>query len=128
MLIPAFQSVLCDLTIGKPRRSRKEVVYRKYRDIPIDEFCDDIGKSNLNSEISGTDLQELTSRYDAVLRELIEKYAPEKRKVLTEREEEPWSTNEISGERKKHADSLKENGANLACYQTGKLLLSKNSM
>ena len=99
-LISDHFSIICNLAISKPKRAKQEIVYRKYRAIPLDSFQEDIARSDLCTDFSNKHLEELCYQYDAVLRELVDKYAPQKKKILTQRNEEPWFNDKVGDERK----------------------------
>ena len=94
-LISDHFSILCNLAINKPKQKKQDMVYRKYRAILLESFNKDIAESALGTILPGRQLEELSSQYHEVLRELIDKYAPQKTTVLTQTNEEPWFNDKV---------------------------------
>ena len=67
------------------------MVYRKWKQIDLAAFKDDIITSELYTLPSG----ELAANYDRILRTIMNKHAPLQRKVLIVRPRVPWFTEEI---------------------------------
>ncbi|XP_071847575.1 uncharacterized protein [Apostichopus japonicus] len=90
-----------DLAFLKLRLDRKSISFRKYKAIDIAMFKRDIQASPLftiTSDMtvtSPTDLDRIVALYNTTLRELIDKHAPVKTKVITIRPVVPWMNDEI---------------------------------
>ena len=69
---------------GKPHPIRKQIKTRKIKSIDIQNFCTDLRESCLNSTES-LHVDDLVSRFNAVLRALLDKHAPEKTRTVVER-------------------------------------------
>jgi hypothetical protein len=82
------------LDFARPAPSRKRVTYRKLRDINLDQFKDDIRSSQLALS-TAFDTSQLAEQFNMVLRELLDKHAPEKIKTVTLRPNAPWYTEEV---------------------------------
>ena len=67
------------LTIKESKVQRKTIKYRKYKDIPIQEFCDEIEKEFENLEKTES-VDYLVHSYNEILSKKIDKFAPEKEK------------------------------------------------
>jgi hypothetical protein len=98
-LISDHHAVHCTLQLEKPPLPRKTVTFRKYKSIDMDLLRKDLKQSLLLQE-PATHLNELLTQYDTVLRELLEKHAPLKTRVMTERPLTCWYTPEIDGAKK----------------------------
>ena len=72
----------CELALSKPRTLKKEMVYRKYNCINHTDFKADVGDAMLDI-LKYTDLDCAVRNYNRVLRELLDKHAPEHRRVIT---------------------------------------------
>ena len=91
-------SVLFKAGIQKPPPIRKEITFRKYRNINIDEF-----KRNLRDRIESLEpdhsVEGLVDRYNRTLSELIDIHAPEVHRTVTVRHHTPWFNDDIRQER-----------------------------
>ena len=88
------------LALEKPHFQRKTIEYRKYKAINVDDFRKDIESSSL-IDTSNTSLSCLVNSYDKVLRELLDKHAPQKKITVTQRPNAPYYTDEIRAEKRK---------------------------
>jgi hypothetical protein len=93
------------LPTAKPPLPKKELSYRKYKAIDMDEFAVDIEKSQLGSLVTN-DVDELAGTYNSVLGEILDKHAPLKKKVVTIHPTAPWYKEDIMNAKKerRHAE------------------------
>ena len=82
-------AVLCLLNIPRPEPKRMEISIRKFRDIDIDAFRNDILNSTLYTS-SFSDLDMLVAEYDHVLTSLKDKHAPLITRTIRGRPNAPW--------------------------------------
>jgi DNA-directed RNA polymerase subunit F len=85
--------VTFDMCMKKPAIHTKTVQYRKYRSIDIDQFKQDISKSDLYKHPSKS-LEGLVCQYNSVLKELLDKHAPLVDKKIVIRPDNQWYTEE----------------------------------
>ncbi|CAG2209985.1 unnamed protein product [Mytilus edulis] len=87
-------AVLCELNITKPPKQRKSVSFRKFKEINIENIEMDINNSLLLNEQT-TSVEQVVASYDSVLRTVLDKHAPEQSKVITQRPNTEWYTDEL---------------------------------
>ncbi|CAG2185365.1 unnamed protein product [Mytilus edulis] len=87
-------AVLCELNITKPPKQRKSVIFRKFKEINIKNIEMDINNSLLLNE-QNTSVEQVVASYDSVLRTVLDKHAPEQSKVITQRPNTEWYTDEL---------------------------------
>ena len=83
-----------DLPVKKPLPLRKEIFYRKHKNIEKREFCQDIEKSELYTK-PAQNISDAVKQYNETLKEIFNKHAPEKSKVVTIRPHAPWYNDAI---------------------------------
>lgn len=83
------------LAISKPGLPQKKVTYRKYRAIDINKLRSDILESELSVSPSPT-LNNLVDQYHTCLSNLMDKHAPVRSKMFTERPLYPWYNTDIT--------------------------------
>ncbi len=82
------------LNVSKPSFPSKRVTYRKYGSIDIAKFKEDISNTDMvHNPASSVD--ELVSQYNHTLKDLLDRHAPEKSRVVVDRPLIPWFTDEI---------------------------------
>jgi len=86
------------LPLAKPPREVKKIVYRKLRGIDLASLSDDLQASL--SVTSATNLSAITDHYNTSIRDILNKYAPEKTKVITVRPSAPRYSDEIDAGKK----------------------------
>ena len=88
--------VLFSLPVTKPKPQEKVITYRKYSQISTDTFREDL-KESLESLSGDPDLStsQLVDKYNSVLVELLDKYAPGKERRVTSRPQPAWYTDDI---------------------------------
>ena len=89
----------CTLSLRKRPFEKKEICYRKLKSVNIEDFRQDIANSALVDFTD--DLDHAVDLYNGVLSNLLNKYAPLKKRVITLRPLAPWYSDEINDEKKK---------------------------
>ncbi len=86
--------ILMDMSLEKPPKKKKSITFRKIKNIDTDSFMKDINESikgiNMNE-----DLDTLVESYNNVLLGVLDSHAPMETKEVMEREDTPWTTEEI---------------------------------
>ncbi len=77
------------MSVFKPDFQVRNVKYRKYKSIDVEEFKVDLSQSDLCTS-SFTNLDELVSCYQDTLSELIDKHAPLMSRDIVDRPKQPW--------------------------------------
>ncbi len=84
-------NILCDFHLKKPPVPKKEIVLRKLNSLDIKEFMHDI-----RNKVCGIQLESscaaMVKAYNSVLRELLDKHAPEQHRIVYLRPNVPWMT------------------------------------
>ena len=93
-------AVMCDVSIRKPLFRKEVKFYRKLRSLDMESFLSDVAASPLVIDPS-SDLDHLAQQYDCLLRSIMDKHAPVKRRVVTIKPAAPWYTDEVSVEKRK---------------------------
>ena len=91
-------SVLCNLPLGKPPPERKFVKFRKYHDIDMTSFRNEL-RDKLTASNYSDSLKSAVSVYDNVLKELLDKYAPLQERFITLRHRKRQMTHEVKAEK-----------------------------
>ena len=79
----------------RPSAPRKELHLRKYKDIDINVFSEDINNSTLVTAPPLDDVSKLVKLYNETLLDILDKHAPVTVKTVINRAESPWFTEEI---------------------------------
>ena len=79
----------------RPSAPRKHVQLRKYKDIDLVAFSEDIRNSPLIQSPPQEDITDLMNLYDKTLSCILEKHAPATVKTIINRSESPWYTDEV---------------------------------
>ena len=87
--ISDHSTVICSLSIKKPCAIRKQITYRKIKDIDSESFARDISQAFSQKDNIST-LSSLIGQYNSNLTNLINKHAPLKTKTITIRENRKW--------------------------------------
>ena len=100
-LINDHYAIICDLTKLKSCQvQQKSVSYRKFKDINLERFKEDIQRSSVLSNVSGS-ANELMDRYVSGIKILLEFHAPLIQRTITPRQNAPWYTEEIRNSKRK---------------------------
>ena len=92
--------VLCALDMEANDKETKLITFRKYDDVDIDSFREDITNSELVQNYTNLDLPTLVKEYDSQLRCIIDKHAPLQKKLVNIQNKEPWHTERVKTELK----------------------------
>ena len=92
-------AVHCHLNINRQSHQKQELIYRKTKIINHIKFAEDIQASELILNPK-TDLDELVHQYDSVLRRILDKHAPELKRIITVRSPRPWYNDNITNEKR----------------------------
>ena len=82
------------INLNKPARTRKEVSFRRIRNISVQDFANDIKECPALNNTS-MPLEELVDAYNTNLKALMDKHAPLCTKVITLRPNAPWYSDEL---------------------------------
>ena len=96
-LISDHHFIHAHLNICKNKPKVKDVAYRKYKQIDKTAFKEDL-QSTLEVEQATSDLRSLVARYNSDLKEVLDRHAPEKRKLVKVTHKQPWFTDKIHSE------------------------------
>jgi hypothetical protein len=94
-------AVFCEMPLGRPARLKRSVSYRQIKRIDRTAFIDDISQSE--ADLSGESVPDQNSfsselaaqSYDRVLTSLLDRHAPLKNAVITDRRRAEWYTPEL---------------------------------
>ena len=92
--LSAHYAVHCVLPLSKPPREVKTIVCRKLCGIDMESFSNDLQSVLAKAPVNN--LSEITEHYNNALRQVLDKHAPEKSKVITIRPAAPWYSEEIA--------------------------------
>ena len=93
-------SVHCLLQQEKPRPVKKKIIYRKVKSIDSTRLRSDIEESSLLADVSSS-AEELVHQYNEVLRELLDKHAPQRTCFIVEQPAVPWYNECIANAKRK---------------------------
>jgi exonuclease III len=88
------------IDLVKPGPIRREIIFRKMRNIDRHQFQEDITQSELINHPVNT-LPDLVDQYHSVLEEILNRHAPLKKAVITIRPHADWFNDEIKEARQK---------------------------
>lgn len=95
------------LKLDKPKHERKEIVYRKIKNIDHKSFSNDLSKI-VNDLEQFENISLLAQEYDKNLADCLEKHAPLKRKFITVRKKLPWFNDELLNIKRKKRKAEKK--------------------
>ena len=98
------------MKLKKPFFEQREITYRKHRAVNTQSLQTDIKSLTLLSDYSDMDLRSLVENFENTLTNLLDTYAPIKRRTVTLRPYAPWINDSIDVE-KKNAGSWSDDGA-----------------
>jgi hypothetical protein len=70
-------AVVCSIGFAKPAAQKSQYKQRRLKDINMDAFKADIANSLLSRESRDSDTNKFTEFYNSVLRQVLDKHAPE---------------------------------------------------
>ena len=91
-------TVLFNVQICKPPPERKTVTFRALKSISIDKMKIDIATA-VHDLPPCSGIEGLVHQYDTLLKELMDKHAPEQTKLVTVRHHTPWYTDILKSEK-----------------------------
>lgn len=99
--VPSDHSaVLFNISVPKPPRPKKDLEYRKYKNMDLEQFRTDT-KMKTTSILETGCVTEAVNKYNLVMKELLELHAPLAKKTVTERCHFPWYNEDIRAEKQK---------------------------
>ena len=100
--ISDHHSVLFKLDNARPKFERKCIEYRQTKNINIDDFRADILNSGLSDRVeNATTTAEKMSLFNTTLKDVFDKHAPTKKKIITVRPETKWFCHQIYAAKRK---------------------------
>ena len=99
-LISDHEVILFSFGAERPNPVKKDIQYRSLKKINFAKFCQDISSSALGNTVPISGTSELTALYNTELTHILDDHAPLKSKLIYDRNECKWFTNEL-GELKK---------------------------
>ncbi len=89
-------SVFCRLSYQKPGTIRKQITYRKIKDVSETDLASDIYAENIAAQMSECDtVDSETDKLQTCLKKLLDKHAPEVKKSIVLRPNTKWMTADI---------------------------------
>ena len=79
----------CRLKVTKPAATKKTLCFRKFKDLDVNAFCEDIKASPLVNTPADT-MDGLVKQYNDTLADLVDLHAPETTKTISLRPHAPW--------------------------------------
>lgn len=95
------KAVYFNLKLQKPHNERRMVVSRRLRGFDFEAFNETIESSGLLDDSAPHTLESLIKEYDKVLHETVDKLAPLKTRIIIIRPHAPWSSEEITIQKRK---------------------------
>ncbi|XP_072044960.1 uncharacterized protein [Amphiura filiformis] len=84
----------CRLNVKRPAATKKTLCFRKFKNLKVDEFSEDIVSSSLITA-PADDVDGLVNQYNATLAKLIDHHVPERTKTISLRPHAPWYTDAV---------------------------------
>ena len=92
-------AVIFSLSCVSPGAAEKSVTYRHWRSVDIESVRGDI--SSAFADFTVHDVNSAVQKYNATLRDIADKHAPEKTRVFRIRADTPWYTSELAEEKRR---------------------------
>ena len=86
MFVSDHNSIQCILNLSKEDCARKEITYRKLKDVDLSQLVKDMSLEEIKTE----NLDEMVRMLEEKFSTALDNQAPEVTKVITERKEKPW--------------------------------------
>ena len=96
-LVSDHHFIHAHLNIYKNKPKVNEVTYRKYKQINNITFKEELQRT-LEVKHTTHDLSLLVNRYNSDLRNILDRHAPEKKRLVKITHKQPWFTNKIQRE------------------------------
>ena len=87
--------ILCNLSLGRPKRHKRPVTYRQTHRIDPQRFESDIVDSSLCIVVDGESVDALVDRYNRVMLMLLDEHAPLRTAVIPDRDHAEWYNSDI---------------------------------
>ena len=87
-------AISCKLNVTRPAATKKTLLLRKFKDLNVNAFCEDIKASSLVTTPADT-VDGLVKQYNTTLTELVDLHAPERSKTISLRPHAPWYTDSL---------------------------------
>ena len=91
--------VNCALSMEKPLFTKKQIIYRSFKNFDIDLFLSDTRSSSLISD-QPNKLDDLVALYDSELSGIFNRHVPIKKLTVTIRPAAPWYSEELKSEKR----------------------------
>ena len=92
-------AITCQISVTKPKAARQKLSYRRYKDIDLEDFRNDLSNSFcIQSDMT---IEDMVSAYDSQLRSLVDTHAPLMQKTVTLRPQAQWYNSTLRGEKVK---------------------------
>ncbi|KAK3933313.1 RNA-directed DNA polymerase from mobile element jockey [Frankliniella fusca] len=92
--------------ISIPSKLKKEISYRNFKNIVVEDLLDDVGGANWSSVYKSTDIDSKLNNFNDIMMSLMDKHAPVKT-FVPQQCKQPWMVNDIRKLMKKR-DKLRE--------------------
>ena len=86
------------------------ITFIKCKSIDKDEFVADLQASQLVNDVPGNDPVLLSEKFDRVIKNIVDKYAPEQTKTITICHESTWYTEAIADVKRERGEGWNETG------------------
>ena len=96
MFVSDYSSIQCILNIPKESYTRKEITYRKLKDVDLSQLVREISFKDIKTE----NLDEMVETLEENLSNALNCQAPEVTKVITERKKKPWFGDDLKQEKR----------------------------
>ena len=87
--------IQCPIGFPRPALSRKELTFRKLKNIDIAEFSTDIASSTLCASVHWDNIDALSDCFNMTLTDTLDKHAPLKTRIMINRPKIPWFNDDI---------------------------------
>ena len=96
MFVSDHSSIQCILNIPKENCTRKEITYRKLKDMDLSQFVKEMSLEDSKTE----NLDEIVGMLEENLSNVLNSQAPEVTKVITERKKKPWFGDDLKQQKR----------------------------
>ena len=96
MFVSDYNSIQCILNIPKENCTRKEIIYRKLKDVDLLQLMKEMSLKDIKTE----NLDEMVGMLEENLSNALNSQAPEITKVITERKKNPWFRDDLKQQKR----------------------------
>ena len=96
MFVSDHSSIQCILNIPKENCNRKEITYRKLKDVDVLQLVREMSLEDIKTE----NLDEMVEMLEENLSNALNKQAPEVTKVITEKKKKPWFRDDLKQQKR----------------------------